>query len=68
MESVTLVDFADQETLDELLAWPALRGLLTPLTRGKGNRALAIVAEGQRKRVDRILRQLGVCVTEGIAC
>jgi hypothetical protein len=60
VETLTLVEFSDQETLDELLERPELRGDLIPFAPGKGKRALAIIAEGRREQVEEALRRLGV--------
>ncbi|HOG46987.1 MAG TPA: helicase-associated domain-containing protein, partial [Anaerolineae bacterium] len=58
VQSLTLIEFGDPASLDELRADPALQGQLTPFPAGE--RALAIVAEGRLADVRRLLAERGV--------
>jgi hypothetical protein len=60
VRDVTLAEFDDPEALKELLALPEVRRLLTPLSVTTGGRALALVGEGQRERLERLLAERGV--------
>lgn len=59
--TMTLFEFRDQETLTELRQLPELQDLLQPFP--AGNRALAVVEEGQVTAVQTILTRLGVKIT-----
>jgi hypothetical protein len=62
--TLTLVEFRDQETLDELRTHPQLQELLTPFP--AGSRALAVVPADRLAEVHEILNRLGVPVREGL--
>ncbi len=64
VETVTLVEFADAEALDELLERPDLQALLTPFP--AGTRALAMVPAGRLAELKEILAALGMRVREGL--
>ncbi len=63
-QALTLVEFRDAEALSELRRNAELRGLLTPFQAGQ--RALAVVAEGELEKVREILKRYGVEVTDGL--
>ncbi len=63
-ETLTLVEFADPEALEELLERPDLQALLTPFPAGK--RALAVVPGERLAELREILAGLGVRVREGL--
>jgi len=67
LQDVTLVEFEDLVSLQEILAFPEVRRLLTPLTGQGDGRALAIVKEGQRERLERLLAERGVRLDGRIA-
>jgi len=67
VETLTLIEFSDQETLDELLQRPELRGDLIPFGPGKGKRALAVIAEGRRAQVEKALERLGVRIRDAMS-
>jgi len=67
VETLTLIEFSDHETLTDLLTRPDLRGALIPLSPGKGKRALAAIAEGRREQVEDVLQRLGVRIGGSIA-
>jgi hypothetical protein len=63
-ETLTLVQFRDQETLDELRQQPALGHLLKPFPAGK--RALAVVPTERLAELQEILERFGVQLREGL--
>ena len=63
-ETLTLIEFRDQATLEELREHPKLRVLLTPFP--AGNRALAVVPANKLPQVQEILAHLGVHVKHGL--
>ncbi|MGD1991876.1 MAG: helicase-associated domain-containing protein [Anaerolineae bacterium] len=63
-ETVTLIEFRDRMTLQELSARPELASYLTPFVAGE--RALAVVSAEDLPRVREVLNQLGVEVQEGL--
>lgn len=62
--SLTLIEFRDRMTLEELMARPELDAYLTPFPAGE--RALAVVSADDLPQVRQILSQLGVEVREGL--
>lgn len=64
VETLTLVEFRDRATLDELRKNLDLKSLMLPFP--AGNRALAIVPRDELDRVREILTRLGVQIREGI--
>ena len=63
-ETLTLIEFRDQATLDELRAQPELGAHLTAFRAGE--RALAVVSEGDLAQVKEILARLGIRVRDGL--
>ena len=63
-ETLTLVEFQNQSILEELLAQPDLKDLITPFARQ--GRALAIVENGKLTKVKNALSALGITVKKGI--
>lgn len=63
-ETLTLVAFRDQDTLEELREDPELRALLTPFPAGE--RALAVVPTESLPRLREVLATFGVPVEEGL--
>lgn len=63
-ETLTLIEFRDQATLDELRAHPELATSLRPFP--AGDRALAVVPETKLAQVEAILADLGVHVRKGL--
>ncbi len=64
VETLTLIEFRDQATLDELRQHPELRSCLTPFP--AGNRALAVVPAEKLAQVKEILARFGVRVKDGL--
>ncbi|MCL4301029.1 MAG: hypothetical protein KJ077_35170 [Anaerolineae bacterium] len=64
VETLTLTEFHDQTTLNELLDQPEIRAYLTPFP--AGNRALALVQAGQLTGLKETLARLGIPVREGL--
>lgn len=62
--TVTLIEFRDQETLEELRQHPDLKPYLTPFS--AGSRALAAVAGDRLAEVQEILARFGVSVRSGL--
>jgi hypothetical protein len=60
VQTLTLVEFRDRDTLDELRARPDLRACLLPFRAGE--RALAVVPDDKLEYVEKILAKLGVQV------
>jgi hypothetical protein len=63
-ETLTLIEFRDQDTLDEVRTDPDLQPYLTPFP--AGNRALAVVPSDKLAEVQQILARLGVRLREGL--
>jgi hypothetical protein len=63
-ETVTLIEFRDRMTLQELNARPELAPYLTPFVAGE--RALAVVPTEDLPQLREILKQLGIEVKEGL--
>ena len=63
--TLTLMEFRDGETLEELRAQPELKDLLIPFA--AGDRALAAVPAGRLAEVKAILAGLGVHVRDGLS-
>ncbi|MCP4544365.1 MAG: hypothetical protein GY832_45215 [Chloroflexi bacterium] len=63
-ETLTLIEFRDQATMDELANHPELQVHFTPFP--TQDRALAIVPAQELARVKEILEQFGVRVTNGL--
>ena len=63
-ETMTLIEFRDLETLEEIRKHPELRTSLTPFS--AGHRALAVVRGDRLTEVKEILARLGVRVKEGL--
>jgi hypothetical protein len=63
-ETLTLVQFRDQEALDELRRQPALGALLTPFPADK--RALAVVPTERLAELEEILGRFGVRLEKGL--
>ncbi len=64
VETLTLVEFRDQTTLDELYTRPEIGVYLTPFL--AGNRALAIVPVEKLAELKETLARLGVPVKKGL--
>lgn len=64
VETLTLMEFRDKETLDELLKHEGLRPHLQPFA--AQDRALAVVAEKSLPHITQILTELGVTIREAI--
>lgn len=58
IDTLTLIEFSDRETLNDLLKHPKLKSLLTPFK--AGDRSLVTVESKQVKQVRQILDSLGV--------
>jgi len=63
-ETLTLIEFRDQATLEELVGHPDLQPYLTPFP--TADRALAVVPAEKLPQVKEILGQFGVQVREGL--
>jgi hypothetical protein len=63
-ETLTLIEFHDSVTLDELMARPELAPYLSPFP--AEGRALAIVPAGKLKELEGLLSRLGVEVQSGL--
>lgn len=63
-EALTLIEFRDQATLDELREHPELQAHLSPFRAGE--RALAVVPAEKLAQVKQILARLGVQVRDGL--
>jgi hypothetical protein len=63
-ETLTLIEFDDQVTLDELRAHPDLAPYLVPFPAQE--RALAVVPDGRLEKLLDMLSQLGMQVKEGL--
>jgi hypothetical protein len=63
-QTLTLIEFRDQDTLDELRARPDLRACLLPFRAGE--RALAVVPDDKLEYVEQILAKLGVQVKSNL--
>jgi hypothetical protein len=61
-KTLTLIEFRDQATLDELRQHPELRARLLPFRAGE--RALAVVPENELEQVKQTLARLGIQVSE----
>jgi hypothetical protein len=64
-ETLTLIEFRDQETLDELRQQPDLQPYLVPFA--AGNRALAAVPGDKLAEVKEILARFGLSTREGLS-
>jgi hypothetical protein len=64
-ETLTLLQFRDQDALDELRQQPELQPYLAPFA--AGNWALAVVPGGKLAEVQEILARFGVSTREGLA-
>lgn len=64
VETLTLIEFRDQTSLNELLDRPEIQAYLTPFP--AGNRALALVPADKLADLKEILARLGVPVREGL--
>ena len=64
VETLTLVEFRDRATLDELRRHADLKSVLLPFP--AGNRALAVVPRDELDRVRESLARLGVQIRDGI--
>jgi hypothetical protein len=65
-QALTLLQFRDQDALDELRQQPELQPYLAPFA--AGNRALAVVPGDKLAEVQEILARFGVSTREGLAC
>jgi hypothetical protein len=63
-ETLTLIEFGDQATLNELMSHPELASSLIPFP--AGDRALAVVPEAKLAQVKEILAGFGVRIREGL--
>jgi len=63
-ETLTLIEFRDQATMEELINHPDLKAYLTPFP--AQGRALAIVPAKNLAQVKKILARFGVRVTDGL--
>ena len=63
-ETLTLIEFDDQVTLDELQARPDLAPYLTPFP--AQGRALAIVPSNKLEELRGLLAQLGIRIEKGL--
>ncbi|MBV7337374.1 helicase-associated domain-containing protein [Chloroflexi bacterium TSY] len=63
-ETVTLIEFRDNNARNELMNHPALEGYLTPFE--AGDRALAVIPSGKLTQVKNILAGFGVSVRKGV--
>lgn len=63
-ETLTLLQFHDQEALDELRQQPELQPYLAPFS--AGNRALAVVPGDKLAEVQELLARFGVATREGL--
>jgi len=65
METVTLIQIQDQETLQELLAEPGVKEILQPFAPSK-DKALALVAKGDAARLHEFLAERAIHVKGGL--